>query len=73
MFTACLIPIIKLNALFQWSKKLIVRKVAFVFFLYFKVIFSIFDISEVYKDLLSTFFLFVDFGEIILSLNLITF
>ena len=41
MFTACLIPIIKLNALFQWSKKLIVKRVHFVFFWILRLCFDV--------------------------------
>ena len=41
MFTACLIPIIKLNVLFQWSKKLIVKRVHFVFFWILRLCFDV--------------------------------
>ena len=42
MFTACLIPIIKLNVLFQWSKKLIVKKVHFLFFWILRLYFDVY-------------------------------
>ena len=41
MFTACLIPIIKLNALFQWSKNLIVKRVHFVVFWILRLCFDV--------------------------------
>ena len=56
MFTACLIPIIKLNALFQWSKKLIVKRVHFVFFWILRLCFDVLVDGTMERDYFFGFF-----------------